>query len=333
MRADCVPEEGSPREAVGRTRWPGRIARYLQRMLPPAVFVPLGVLQFATIYLTTQALGGHVPLMWTWRASLGAASIVLIMYLMRVWDEFKDAENDLRLARAGDNRFGLRPVLTGDVTFGDLATLRGILIGLLLTTGLLLGFPCPAAAFAGFFGAHWLSSKWYFCPAAIQKSLLLQLATHSPLALCSEAYIVALSLCDTGFGVGAGRVLILAGSLWAIILAWEVARKVRLPEDESEYQTYSKILGWRVAGILPAVLVSLSLAGLLCTASDAGLSWALRGTLVASAAVPVWAAIAFLTRPSRRRLRAFVPAVLLYGAVVNGGFVAALVIQRGVMLR
>jgi hypothetical protein len=35
--------------------------------------------------------------------------------------------------------------------------------------------------------------------------------------------------------------------LWLPFAAWELSRKIRVPEDETSYRTYSKVLGWKVA--------------------------------------------------------------------------------------
>src|SRR5439155_732003 len=49
----------------------------------------------------------------------------------------------------------------------------------------------------------------------------------------------------------------------ASVAAWETARKIRIPEDETDYGTYSKLLGWRLAALLPAGFIA---AGVACLA-------------------------------------------------------------------
>ena len=41
----------------------------------------------------------------------------------------------------------------------------------------------------------------------------------------------------------------------AALAAWETSRKIRAPEDETSYRTYSRVLGWKVAPFLPATFL------------------------------------------------------------------------------
>src|SRR5205807_943508 len=98
-----------------------------------------------------------------------------------------------------------------------------------------------------------------FCPA-ISKKLVLAFATHNPLALAVSGYVVAVFVRDFGAAALTGWTGPLMVALWAPVAAWETARKVRVPADETEYETYSKALGWKAAALVPAAFMALATA-------------------------------------------------------------------------
>src|SRR5438309_930780 len=55
---------------------------------------------------------------------------------------------------------------------------------------------------------------------------------------------------------------VLVVGIWMPVAAWEIARKVRAPGEETDYTTYSKVLGARRAASLPAFFVLVSGAAL-----------------------------------------------------------------------
>lgn len=313
---------------VRATRF-GRLLDYLGEMFPPATMVPSGLSLFASVYLGLQALAGRHPLAITGRAIGGAISFVLFLLLLRVYDEFKDLDADTALGKAGDPRYKDRATVTGRVTRGDLEALRNYVVASLFVVNVLLGFPWPFLAFALTFAACWLSSRWFYWPA-ISKSLLLALATHNPLGLVFVIYAASVYVADDGPRRLGGTAVLLLLAVYLPTTAWETARKVRIPADETAYQTYSKVLGLRVAALLPAVFVSASAACLVPVAYAAGLGHLYAGLVVAAAALVPAAGIRLLVRPSRAaaNLR---PWVETYGLVVTIGFVIALLVKHGVI--
>lgn len=308
-----------------------RIADYLGEMFPPAFQIPIGAASFASVYFGLQALGGATRMTVGWRALGGAATVILFSLLMRVYDELKDVETDLRLARAGDPRYKDRAIVTGRVQVADLVALRWTVTALLGALNLTLGFPWPLLAFLGLFAVGWLSFRWFFWPA-VSRNLLLAFLTHNPIALLVGAYVVAVYVADFGAASLPSKAALLLLAGWAPIAAWETSRKVRHPTEETEYQTYSKLLGWRTASLLPAAFVLVGTAALLVVASAAGLGWGYRGVVLVGAMVPLFACVRFRLAPSpaRARLRPFVE---IFAAVVHVGLAIALVGRYGVAWR
>jgi len=246
-------------------------------MFPPLVMIPAGLIGFSGLWFGLQALDGRAPLRLDARALLGAASTILFSLLLRVYDELKDLETDVRLGRAGDPRYRDRAIVTGHVLAADIVALRnGVIVALLaINLGLsaLGGWPWSAAsaalpltAFAVALALAWLSSRWFFWPA-VSRHLLLAFVTHNPLSLVLTGYGVVVYLADTGERRMPDGTLGLALGMWLQVAAWEIARKVRRPSEETAYMTYSKVLGWRPAALLPL---------LLCGASAGCLTWVAR---------------------------------------------------------
>ncbi|HVI96639.1 MAG TPA: hypothetical protein VM753_21645 [Anaeromyxobacter sp.] len=312
-----------------RATWAGRIADYLQAMFPPAVQLPAAAILFLAVHAGLQGLAGLAPIRLGPRAVAGAATVALLALLLRVQDELKDLATDAALARAGDPRFAARPVVAGRVTPRDLAVLRRAAIAALVLLNLPLGFPLPCAPFAVALGATWLSGRWFFWPR-IAKDLVLAFWTHNPLALLYAAYAAAVFARDVGAERlrPGGVVPVLA--VYLPVAAWEIARKVRAPEEETAYESWSSRLGWRTAASLPPALCAVSAASFAWTARACGVGLPYAVAVAAALAGVVAASLRFLARPSPRTSARLRGPVEVFAAVAAGGLVAALVFARGV---
>jgi hypothetical protein len=300
-------------------------------MFPLAATLPYLTAYGLAAHFGLQAVTGLRPLQLTWRAFAAVLSIFLLGLLMRVYDEFKDADADRALAAAGDPRYRDRPIVTGAVTLDDLRVLRSGLILVLLALNLPLGFPYATPAFLAIFALLWLSSRWFFWPA-ISRHLLLAFATHNPIPLAMLVYIAAIYAQDFGPPKLGSRTIALLLGIWLPWTAWETSRKIRIPADETRYQTYSKVLGWRAAALLPAACVLSSLALLLPVLRGAGMGIVPLALLCASGALVVASCLRFRLGPSRERAR-LRPFVEAYGVTVNFGIVIGLAFEKGVLLR
>lgn len=308
-----------------------RTLRYLRVMFPPAAMIPMGVAQFLSLYLAFQALAGTAPLRLGWRPAVAAASTVLWMLLVRLQDDIVDADADIRLGRAGDPRYRNRPIVTGEITTPEL---RGMyLSGIVLLVGLNLAFGLSAMLIACLvgFGITWLGFRWFFIPALANNPTPIAYLVRKLLTILLGVYALAVFVDEFGWA---------AVNLWTVplllapcagVAAWETARKIRIPEDETEYGTYSKVLGWRLAALLPAVFFALSFACLALVARAAGLGWGFLAALSAAAAVAIGACLRFRLAPTRERAN-LRPYAELYGAVAHGGLTIALGFHFGVVV-
>lgn len=304
-------------------RRPARIAGYLAKMFPPLIYVPAAIANFAAIYLGVQVLAGSQRLEFTWRAAAGAATTLLFFLILRVYDELKDVDVDLRLGRAGDPRYKDRPIVTGRIQVADLHVLRWWITALMVLLNLPLGFPLPVLAFAGVFFVTWLSFHWFFWPA-VSRNLLLAFATHNPMALAMGGYVAAVAARDYGTVGPPGPLLILLVAMWTAAATWETARKVRHRPDETDYVTYSKLLGPQAAALLPAFFVLVSASSLIFVARLMGLTWPYTAAVASAAGLQTAACIRFELYPSTAsaNLR---PYAELYALVAYAGLPIALV--------
>jgi len=288
-----------------------------------------GVAKFYAVYFSLQALTGGEPVFITLPSIVGALSIVLFSLLMRIYDEMKDAEADTRLGRAGDPRYKNRPIVTGAVTIADLAALRWLTTAALIGINVPLG-RWPVIGFSVLFVVTWLSFKWFFWPK-ISRHLLLAFLTHNPITLLFGAYIVTVYAGDFGSGNVDAWALLLMLAFWAPLGAWETARKIRAPLDETDYQTYSQIFGWKLAPFVPVAFIAVGSTSAILVSIQIGLGWLFPIVVAGASLVPVYRCIAFRVSPNRKTAN-IQPFVELYSVVMDLGLLAAVLASRGLDL-
>jgi 4-hydroxybenzoate polyprenyltransferase len=165
--------------------------------------------------------------------------------LLRIMDELKDLETDRQ-------HFPARPVPRGDVYPSDLRFLGLFVIGILLILN--LSFTRSAPVFLAVFGYACLMYKYFFLRALISQNILLALATHNPISFFLFLYVAALYRNDARLHLLPSQVILLGTVFLFCFMSWEMARKIRHPEDETAYQTYSMVLGTKTALLMPVML-------------------------------------------------------------------------------
>ena len=281
---------------------------YVQRMrIYFAEMFPLSVhlITAGLTYLATAAYArfSHEvdATVWTVWLPIGIWSYFAVPLMLRLMDELKDADIDQVL-------FADRPVPSGRVKESDI---RRSLLLVILVFLLANGFSLPTLAAALILvGYALLMFKRFFADEAHRRSLPLTLATHNP--------IVPLSLCYGFFLFAAEQKLPLAAldwpaillfvlMLWMPFLGWELSRKIRAPEDEDEYVTYSQLLGRSGAIAALCVVQSVSIVAAIGLWLTAGAPWWLPLFPVAAWIANLWAGVRFVRKPvsANARLRPF----------------------------
>jgi 4-hydroxybenzoate polyprenyltransferase len=285
------------REALPRPGFFGRITVYLKEMYPlprRALTSLLAAVGFRSVLGRIQGL--HSPLLSPW-ALLCTAAIFAFMLILRLMDELKDVEIDRAL-------FPDRPVPSGRVLESDVwVSLVAVLPAFWLAhvgTGIGLGTATLLLGYA------LLMFKWFFVPGFLRPRLLPTLATHTPVIPLLFLHLVVLFCLEHRMSLAAVRwtaTSLLIGMYWALAFAWEIARKIRAPQSEDAYVTYSRLLGQKGAVLLAGGAASAGLVAGLSLFRACPLSWVFVPALVAGWAGVVFAQGRFLLTPNERTSR------------------------------
>jgi 4-hydroxybenzoate polyprenyltransferase len=172
-----------------------------------------------------------------------ALVLTCISLLIRVMDEFKDFQDDL-------TNFPERPLPSGRVHKKDLIFLGYlcvlVVLFLSMTSMRLFLWSLITLGFTG------LMLKWFFIESKMRKSLPLAFVSHHPIVLFNFTYLL-IACMQMNPAVNLDHALYIL-PICLIFTNWEVVRKIRAPEQETSYTTYSKIFGPRPAIIIALVL-------------------------------------------------------------------------------
>ncbi|MBI4862846.1 MAG: hypothetical protein HY815_21675 [Candidatus Riflebacteria bacterium] len=296
------------------------MARFVLERFPPHLNGVFGVASFYSLYLLWQALAGVATLRVSPGSVVGAATVTGMLLLLRIMDEIKDHDTDRRL-------FPARPLAAGRVTLADLRAAAVAIVTALAVANLFLGW--VFVPFLVLLGYSWLMFRWFFVPDRLSNSLVLAFLTHQPYVPLSLAYTACVAARDLEVASRDPRGALAIVGLWAPFAGWEVSRKIRAPGHETEYRTYSMVLGPRLAALLCLSLVAASAAALAVVARSIGASPALVGLAGLAYGVTGAALIAFVVGPSRARsnLEPYFDLLLL---TVHVGLVVELAVRRSV---
>lgn len=245
----------------GLASFANRLRVYLDERFPVGPYVLLVFAFTLSAYALAPALNqtfGSLRLDWT--ALAGFVTVLLIFFHLRIFDEFKDLETDLKFHPE-------RPIPRGLVTLSEMRTLGFVVISLEIVLNLLLGWKIflfyltvllySLLMFKEFFIARWL-----------RRDLFIYALTHTPIMILIGLYahvVYALQhqlTIETPIGFYLA-ICFLTG------LLFEIARKVCAPQDERDgVETYSRYFGTARAA---TVLILLLLLSTLCAW---GIGWA-----------------------------------------------------------
>lgn len=177
---------------------------------------------------------------------VGGFTIFCFLMFLRIADDFKDYELDCRL-------FAHRPLPSGRVTKKDLKICLAFFTVLVCVLNIIFMNDQNLLFFGILYFYGFLMSKWFFQKSKIQPSLPLALVTHNPVQMFINLYIISYTLAsyDINFlevsPIMKLKIVLTLLTLYFPALIWEIARKIKAPEDENEYTTYSKLFGYKKA--------------------------------------------------------------------------------------
>ena len=215
-----------------------RLNIYFKEMYPIIPRLLLGGIVFFEIYFIILLNNGVTSFKISVAEFIGGFTVFSFLCWLRIADDFKDYELDCRL-------FKERPLPSGRVTKKDLGIFVGALIAVTVLMNVIFMNNIPFFVFLYVYGT--LMSLWFFSKKKIQKSLPLALVTHNPVQMIMNIYIISFTCIKYGLKSLTLTTVLAAFTLYFPALIWEVSRKIKAPEDETEYVTYSKLFGYKKA--------------------------------------------------------------------------------------
>lgn len=275
-----------------RRGFSSRIGVYLGEMFPvPQRLLGSGLLAISFQLLLVRlngvefAIGSPV-------AVSAILSVFLLFLLLRLLDELKDLQIDRELfntrplpsgrVQERDIRFSVIPVTVAYLAVNSWSRVTLTTAALVLVYALLM-------------------YRFFFIPEILRRYLLLNLATHNPIIPLMFLQQTALMAASNGWKwsrLDWRATLLLIAAFWGMLLAWEIARKIRAPEEENEYVTYSQLFG-RYGAVAAALGVQTFTVVVLIHFFDAhDYRWAAFGILSAGYVMLLWRYGRFLVKPS-----------------------------------
>lgn len=222
-----------------------RLHIYFKEMYPIVPRLLLGMIIFCEIYFIVLLNNGITEFRITYQEFIGGFTVFSFLLWLRIADDFKDYELDCRL-------FSGRPLPSGRVKKRDLAIFVSLLITATVALNIIFMNNIWFFVFLYVYGT--LMSLWFFSKKKIQKSLPLALVTHNPVQMIMNVYIISFTCIKYGLPAFTLTNFLAAWTLYFPALIWEVSRKIRAPEEETEYVTYSKLFGHKKSTIFVLIL-------------------------------------------------------------------------------
>ncbi len=215
-----------------------RLNIYFKEMYPIIPRLALGFVVFGEIYFILLLNNSVTEFSLGIQEVVGSFTIFSFLLWLRIADDFKDYEHDKRL-------FAHRPLASGRVKKSDLKYFVIVLIA--ITAVLNFVFMNNFLFFLLLYIYGSLMAIWFFQKHKIQKSLPLALVTHNPVQLILNIYVISFTVIKYNLPVFSVFNFLLLFTLYFPALIWEIARKIRAPQQEDEYVTYSKLFGYKKA--------------------------------------------------------------------------------------
>ncbi|MEE9254155.1 MAG: UbiA family prenyltransferase [Pseudomonadales bacterium] len=232
---------------------------YQRERFPLLAYVPL-----VAAFTLSAALYSSYAAGWPSTSSptvldlaFGGLTILCIFLLMRIADEFKDAQDDARYRP-------YRPVPRGLVTLKQLGWLAAIIVALIVSVHA-LGWPHLLPALSVILIYLGLMSVEFGARGWLRVHPMTYAATHMVILVLIAAYASGL-----GGGVGSPGVWMFLALSYTNGFVLEIGRKIRKPHDEEVgVDTYSALYGvrravtfWSVAIIASTAFALIALHGL-----------------------------------------------------------------------
>lgn len=194
---------------------------------------------------------------------VGVFTTISLFFLVRVFDEFKDREEDAKFRKH-------LPVPRGLVTLKELA-----IVGLIAFIGQIIlnawYFPKMLMIYAVVFGYLCLMGKEFFIPEWLKKHQFWYVVSHMMIIPLIDVYASGLDWFLEGAEAPKGLLFFFVVSFMNGVVL-EIGRKIKTLENE-EFNTYSTALGAKKATFLWISVLTLAYGFMLSASVFAGFGW------------------------------------------------------------
>jgi 4-hydroxybenzoate polyprenyltransferase len=270
-----------------------RFYLYQKERFPIAGYAVLvGAFSFSAISYSRICRGetGFVD----WKTFLvGIFTTISLFLLVRIFDEFKDAEDDAKYRKE-------LPVPRGLVSLRELGILGAVLIILQIVVNLIF-FPKMLLIYFIIIAYLALMGKEFFIASWLKKHQFWYVVSHMFIIPLIDIYASGLDWLLAGVSAPAGLLFFFAVSYMNGIVL-EIGRKIRIPEKEAHgVLTYTSMLGINRAVIYWIIVLFVTLSLSVAASVFAGYGMTSFIVLGIVFALCVWPAILFLIRKTHKR--------------------------------
>ena len=223
-----------------------RLHIYFKEMYPIIPRLLLGFIIFLEIYFIVLLNNGVTKFNIGIQEVIGGYTVFAFLMWLRVADDLKDYETDKKL-------FKDRALPSGKVKKKDIIIVCAIVEAVAVILNLV--FMNNIIFFLILYVYGFLMSKWFFQRSKIQPSLPLALITHNPVQMFVNLYIISFTCIKYALPPFSLTTVMALLTLYFPALIWEVSRKIKSPDEENAYTTYSKIFGYKKAIKFVLVLI------------------------------------------------------------------------------
>lgn len=284
-----------------------RMAVYLREMYPLASRFAVAALLYLSVAGLLAKIHGLRLVFLSPLTLLGSWNVFALLLILRLMDELKDRDIDLRLFRD-------RPLPSGKVKESDIRFSLIVLILFYVSFNLIAGKAFWMALIVLAYSL--LMFKYFFIPRILRKYLLFNLASHNPILGLMLVQMVVLFSVQHGLSLKNVRwipCLLLIAMEWAMFFAWEISRKIRSEQEENEYVTYSQIFGRLGAVAVAGGAQTVTLVIAIYFFRMLSLSWVFLGIVAAGYILVMAGHVRFAAKPSpaTSKLKRFAEAYIL----------------------
>ena len=267
-----------PTDLTTNSPFPLRLWAYLKERFPPIGNGLLIVSYYSCNQFLAQALTEPgEPMRYSLAAMVGAVTLLAAFFHLRVFDEHKDYEEDLR-------HYPERVLQNGLITLRQLKILGGLAIGYELAAAIAWAFivsPAPLIAVVLALGFSLLMLREFFVGDWLRRHFLLYATSHM-LIMPLLAMIVFSYTTSRYLWAAPGWYWFYAWVGFFVTFNWEISRKIRAPADEREgVETYTKVLGTYGAAYAVLLVRIIDTAMVAAVGYHLGLPWWFYAVLIA----------------------------------------------------